>query len=132
MIGRDDIVLRTCGLGRLRALDICAQTIRLQWRNAIFQNGTSAKVYDRYGAVPWGSEPEIFVYRDRAALDHWDEFEAHPDNANTMIYLLAYEESQITVVVDDATAKEMAALLSAMRRAIRTMLMQLSPLERAA
>lgn len=132
MLGRQDIVVQTHGLGRLPALDICARAILLHWRGAVFQSGATAQVYVGYGAIPWGREHEIFVYRDRDALDNWEEFEAHAGNANTMIYLLAYDETQVTVVVDDATAREMAPLILAMQRSIWNMSTQLYPLEKAA
>lgn len=132
MIGGDDIILSTHGLGRLRALDLCARVVLLFWKNAVFQSGATAKTYRSYAEIPLASETELLIYRDHAALERWERFESDLGNTNTMIHLLAYEDAQITMVVDEARAADIKGLLKAIKGALLHTSIQLMPLERAA
>lgn len=119
MIGGEDVVLPTLDLDRVVATDVCVRAIIRRWPRAVIQSGTTAEIYPRYQSVPFGEEREIMIYRDRHALESWDELESHPTNHNTMVHLLAYGDGKMTIVVDDANAEEMRLLLEEIRRAMR-------------
>jgi len=121
MIGGHDIVLPTRGIGRSTALDVCLKITVRHWKQAVIQSGTTGEIYNGYGRVPFGKETELMVYRDRASLHSWETLGADEENRNTMVHLLAYTETQLTVVVDDLQATVMWRLLGDIRGAIRDM-----------
>lgn len=118
MIGGRDIILPTGGLDRSAALDVCLKVALKHWKHAVIQSGESGVLYDGYGRVPLGKETELLIYRDRESFKSWDTVGAHPENWNTMVHLLAYTDTQLTVVVDDLQAADMWRLLRDMRKAI--------------
>jgi hypothetical protein len=92
------------------ALEIGIRTIQRHWPKAVIENGETAERYHHVRDVPFGKMSELFVYRDAAAADRWDEDGAVPEVFNTMIHLLE-DPGMLTIVVDekDALMQEVVA-----------------------
>ena len=101
MIGGIDIHLPTNA--GISAIEVAVRAIRQFWRNATFENALTGKRYDFFLQIPFGNIEELFVYRDSAAADLWDEQGAVSCTRNSMIHLL-YDEEEITLVVDEQDA----------------------------
>jgi len=91
------------------ALDSAAHAILRRWRRAVFQSAEGA-VFETLGDVPLSGASELFVYRDAASLLDWETQGATPENATTMIHLLASDDG-LTVVVGDPDESVASAVL---------------------
>jgi hypothetical protein len=118
MIGGVDVIFRT-KREPAAALELCARVVMRRWRSAVVQDATTGMIYSRYSAVPFAASPEIMIYRDRAALNRWEELGADPSNENTMVHLLSHKAGQVTVVVDNVEAREMQSILETIRRSLQ-------------
>ena len=96
------------------ALDSAAHAILRRWRRAVFQSGEGA-VFATLGDVPLSTATELFVYRDDASRRDWDAHGATPENAATMIHLLAHGDG-LTMVVGDASEPVAAGVLKEFER----------------
>ncbi len=94
-IGGDDIVIAHSADGL--ALDVAVRMFRYFWRGACFENSDTGEVYSDYAAIPFGQLRELFIYRDRAALDAWNAGNAPP---GCMVGLIV-DPGELTIVVDD-------------------------------
>jgi hypothetical protein len=101
MIGGIDIPLPTRA-GRA-SLEVAVRAIRQRWPRAEFEDALSGERFEHFLQIPFGEIEELFVYRDRAAADAWDEQGAVPSVANTMIHLIS-DPDAMTVVVDERDA----------------------------
>jgi hypothetical protein len=111
MIGGIETHLQT-NAGRA-AMEAAVRAIRKRWQLAAFENGITGERYKSLEQVPFGEIEELFVYRDSALADQWDEEGAIPELANTMIHLLR-DDDTLTIVVDEQN-DEMEKMISAIR-----------------
>jgi hypothetical protein len=117
MIGGVDVVFET-QVERAVALELCARLIMSRWPGAVLENALTTERYAGVAEIPFAHVSELMVYRDQAAFESWQRLGADPANANTMVHLLAYEEGELTAVVDDPVALEMRALLEEMTKGL--------------
>ncbi len=95
MIGGKDIVALFGGSGEV-VLGLVTEAICEVWPEAVIIS----------------AEPlEWFVYRDELAHQRWNRDGASPENANTMIHLIAEPWNALTLVLDDPTAPAAQAAL---------------------
>lgn len=111
MIGGIDIAIPTQA-GDL-SLVVAVRAILQYWPNAVFENGVTGERYARLADVPFGRIGEIFVYRDSAVADAWEDAGAVPELYDTMVHVIA-DDDRITLVVD-STDGFMAALIATVR-----------------
>ena len=83
---------------------------------------------DEFWQVPFGELSEIFVYRDHAASQGWDEDGAVPELYNTMVHLIA--DDGITVVVDEKDI-EMDQLIATISSALSDDILNVPALQEA-
>jgi hypothetical protein len=114
MIGGIDIRLPSA-IGP-ESMETAARAIRQLWPRAVFENGNTGEKYDDFGQIPFGVVEELFVYRDGAVAEIWEEKGAIPEVSNTMIHVIR-DVGMITLVIDDRNA-EMNAAIDAVRRAL--------------
>ena len=101
MIGGIDVEIPT--KRGLSSLEIAVRTIRGRLPLAEFENGITGDRYHEFQQIPFGEIEEIFVYTDRDSAERWDDDGATSVNFNTMIHLVADEET-LTLVVDERNA----------------------------
>src|SRR3972149_1489655 len=99
MIGGTDIVIPNPGLPVAQAMDTVVRCARGRWAGAILQD-SGGRRFRSYREGPFGRVRELFVYKDEQAFLSWERVGAKPENANSMIHLIA-DDYQLTVVVDD-------------------------------
>ena len=126
MIGGVETYVRT-GAGTA-ALEAAVRAIRQHWPGAVFENGDRGDKYDEFWQVPFGELSEIFVYRDHAASQGWDEDGAVPELYNTMVHLIA--DDGITVVVDEKDI-EMDQLIATISSALSDNILNVPALQEA-
>jgi hypothetical protein len=112
MIGGVDVDIPTSA-GPI-ALVTAVRAIRQVWRRAVFENATNGDGYPQFDDIPFGTLSELFIYRNKAAKQLWDDEGAVPEAYNTMIHLIA-DEGGLTAVVDDEVADEIQNILGALR-----------------
>jgi hypothetical protein len=117
MIGGVDIVVRT-KREPPEALERCTRAVMRHWHSAVVQDAITGTIYP-YSAVPFAASPEFMIYRDRAALNSWEELGADPSNENTMVHLLSHKTGQVTVVVDDPMTDPMPSILETLEHSLR-------------
>lgn len=117
MIGRADIVI-VAHLVPYDAVAVVARAVTRYWESAYYEDAITADRFDRLPEIPFAKLNELFVYRDRAAYESWDELGADPSNANTMVHVLGYEDYRVTIVVDDPANPMMARMLDSVRQAV--------------
>jgi len=88
------------------------------WPHAVFEDAESGKVYERYVDLGLRYRHEILVYRDRKALEQWDELGAEDSLIGTMIHLLL-GASDITIVVDSSPPPQIQAYIKSVDDALR-------------
>ena len=118
MIGGVDVNFPT-DLPSARALDVAVRAVRLHWKNAVFQSGSTGLLLDRYASIPFAQLNEVFVYRDEAAFASWARLGADPSHDNQMIHLASRREGRLTAVVDDDEAAAMCNVLQSIGDALR-------------
>ena len=99
MIGGIDIPIETRA-GK-QSMEVAVRAIRQHWPHAVVENAVTGDRYNRFWEVPFGEVEEMFVYRDEAAADAWDEHGAIAELKNSMIHLLT-DEGLITAVIDES------------------------------
>ncbi len=117
MIGGQDIIIRT-HLEPAMALDLCVRAVMRKWPDAVYQDAASGNVFRHYRALSFNRLSELLVYKDADAWKSWERLGADRANGNTMIHLLSCE-GELTLVVDDAHAAEMHALIATLRELYR-------------
>jgi hypothetical protein len=85
------------------SVKVAVSVIQRKWPRAVFENGETGERYNDIRKIPFEDLREIFVYRDLDAADTWDRDGAVPEDANTMVHLIA-DEGLITMVVDEKDA----------------------------
>ena len=111
MIGGIDIAIPTRAADM--AVEVAVRAIRQFWPSAVFENGITGEGYNHFQEIPFGMIEELFVYRDDAAREQWDQQGAVPDDSNTMIHLVR-DSDQITAVIDEKD-DAMGRILGAIR-----------------
>ncbi len=111
MIGGIDVSITTQAAGS--SFEVAVRAIKQLWRRAVFKNGVTGDRYDSFHEIPFGNLEELFVYRDCASADAWEEEGAIPENFNTMIHILP-DVNMLTLVIDEKDAA-MEQILSAVR-----------------
>lgn len=96
-----------------KALDAAVRAVRRFWKSAVFQSGTTGRLFPRYASISFSGLAEILVYRDQAAFDSWEQSGATSSNRDTMIHLLSSADGQLTAVVDDEDSPVYRGLLQA-------------------
>ena len=84
-------------------MEIAVRKIGERWRLAEFENGITGDQYHEFRQIPFGEIEEIFVYADHDSVERWGDEGATPANSNTMIHLVADEET-LTLVIDERDA----------------------------
>ena len=97
------------------AIEVATRIIRLRWRHAVFEDALTGDDYDHYAQIPFVAIEELFVYRNSAAAQLWDDEGAVLEACNSMIHVIADSEI-LTVVIDDLD-KEMGTIIDAIRSA---------------
>jgi hypothetical protein len=82
---------------------VAVSVIQHKWPRAVFENGETGERYNDIREIPFEELREIFVYRDLDAADAWDRDGAVPEDANTMVHLIA-DEGLITMIIDEKDA----------------------------
>ena len=101
MVGGIDIQIAT--KRGTSSMEIAVRTIGERWQPAEFENGITGDRYHEFRQIPFGEIEEIFVYADHDSVERWDTEGATPANSNTMIHLVADEET-LTLVIDERNA----------------------------
>ena len=130
MIGGHDKLFKT-HISPAMTLDTCARAIWTHWPQAVFQDAATGRRYEAYSRIPFAQISELFVYQDENSFISWEALGADPSNCNMMVHLLCADHD-LTVVVDDPNAHEMAALLSSLEKSLRDKSFCLRHLEKAA
>jgi hypothetical protein len=125
MIGGTDVILPV--RSGVPATDVIFRTVRRHWPNFVYQDADDESAPFVAHTGPWLPEPagrEFFIYRDEQAARGWDEHGATAENANTMLYVLLGEASNLssglgslTIVCGELTG-EIAVLLEAIARGL--------------
>lgn len=92
-------------------LELAAQAIFRRWTRGVIQ-AADGEVHESLSAVPVSMASELFVYRDLASLRDWQAHGAKPENAATMIHLVA-DGDGVTIVVGDPQEPVAAGVLEA-------------------
>ena len=116
MIGGKDIFIEMAG--GPWGLDCAVRTIRLFWPKAVFENGVTAELTDRYDRVAFVDAKEILIYRDFASFKEWERLGADPSLDGTMIHLLA-SANDLTLVVDERPNLEVQKIIASVCHALR-------------
>ena len=112
MIGGHDISFPTDSSAQITEGAI--RIVLVFWPDAVVENAETGELLSR-GLVGIRKLPcEVLVYKNADARDSWAVNGAIPENANSMIHVICGVDS-ITIVVDDPSAAEMPAVLSAIR-----------------
>ena len=104
------------------SVEVAVRVIKQVWPHAVFENGLTGERYHRFQQIPFGKIEEIFVYRDRASADVWDEEGAVPAASNSMIHVIA-DEDMVTLVVDENT-NEMIEIINSVETALSDVLLK--------
>lgn len=115
MIGGLDIDLPT--FGNRSSVEVAVRAIRQIWPRSVFENTDTGDRYVFFWQIPFGKIDGLFVYRDAAIADAWDDEGAVPSLRNTMIHVIADDET-ITVVVDERDS-EMSEVIAAITSGLR-------------
>jgi len=115
MIGGIDIQVPT--RAGESSLEVAVRAIRQRWPLAVFENGITGERYDEFRQIPLGNLEELFVYRDGACANLWDEEGAIPSIYNTMIHIIPNDET-LSLVIDEKDAA-MEALIQAVEWGLR-------------
>jgi hypothetical protein len=114
MIGGTDIILKFKPKNYCPLNAIC-QILVQYWPQAIVQSGITcivSNLFDYFHYVPFTTQNEFFIYKDKEAFELWEGFGAQENNKNTMIHLLLSNNSKnITIVCDDPNLPEMKKIL---------------------
>jgi hypothetical protein len=110
MIGGIDVHLPT--MAGDSSTEVAVRAIRQRWPRAVFENGITGERYDHFWQIPFGEIEELFVYRDSASADTWDDKGAIPAVYNMMIHLIP-DDDLLTVVMDekDSAMEELLAAI---------------------
>ena len=129
MIGGTDITIPTAA--GLSAIDLAIRLLRMRWPNAVYEDAINGTVFHRYADLAFRFLRELFVYRDEAARQQWEELGADPSHANTMVHLLV-SPSTLTLVVDSLDDEKMRETVAAIESALRMDIMTLTAQMRVA
>jgi hypothetical protein len=113
MIGGSDVVFDLCGMDPSAALASVARIAQRSWPDAVLVDAERGKRFSSYTAAEFGALHEIFVFRDEASRQTWEELGAAGDNMNTIVYAIARDDA-LTLVLEDARAAPMTSILSAL------------------
>lgn len=116
MIGRADIVVprpvEDDGKSAILRVLLAA------WPNAVLEDAEGVEEPAELARFESGAmTDEVFVYRDAAALEAWNEDGGTDDNADSMIHLLL-GPTAITCVVDHREGAETRAIAGRIERAL--------------
>jgi hypothetical protein len=84
------------------------------WPEAVFEDAEADDAPLTYDHLEFGAIRQVLAYRDASTATEWERRGSVPELANTMIYLLS-SKTDLTVVVSDPAAPDVAAYLAALR-----------------
>jgi len=84
------------------------------WPHAVVEDADTGKVLSvLFPIEAFAGLTGIMVYRDAAARESWGRIGADPSNSNTMIHVIANEDS-VTLVLDDPDDADMRKVVQGM------------------
>jgi hypothetical protein len=113
MIGGDDVVIPR--VGDNPTLEACLRIVHRKWPHSRFEDALTGEKYSSGDDIPLGHVREVLVYSDAKAEAEAEWDADRPDApTNSMLYLILSDDS-MTVVMDDANAADMRAIVGSLR-----------------
>jgi hypothetical protein len=110
MIGGTDIILENFSLDAAATLEAVARVARGQWSDAVFVDASSGRRFASFAAAEFGALHELFVFRDEASRERWEQSGLDDTNADTMIYAIT-GRNELTLVIADPQARSVRAVV---------------------